>query len=97
MRVISSLADIDFGVGAIRRAGRNLVIESSADSTIPTTVTMTPRDAGKSIARLILSPSTWLFVLMLPFTLWSGNSNSSSSSSAEWEKRRKDTGLNKPW
>lgn len=94
MRVVSSLADIDFGIGRIARRGRNLVIESSQDSTIETKVTITPRDALRSIGALLTSPSVWLFVLTLPFAMFTradgGNANS-------WEERRQRTGLNKPW
>ena len=96
MRVISSLADIDFGIGRIIRRGGNLVIESSADSTLETTVTVTPRDAFKSLGALIVSPSAWLFILTLPFGLVFGD-GSKDVSSDDWAERQTRTGLNKPW
>lgn len=94
MRVVSSLADIEFGIGRIARVGRNLVIESSADSTIPTKVTVTPRDALKSLLVLLISPSVWLFVLSLPFAGLAGGSGKRGDA---WAERRERTGLNKPW
>lgn len=94
MRVVSSLADIDFGIGRIARAGRNLVIESSAESTIATRVTVTPRDALKAIGALLTSPSVWLFVLTLPFA---GSAGRSQAAGDSWAERRRRTGLNKPW
>ena len=94
MRVISSLADINFAVGRISRKGADLVIESSADSTLPTKVTITPRDALHSIARLLTSGSVWMFLLRLPFAAFSGGNTRIEDG---WEARRKRTGLNKPW
>lgn len=94
MRVISSLADIDFGIGRVARAGGNLVIESSEDSTIATKVTVTPRDALKSIGILLTSPSVWLFVLTLPFAGFAAKGETPGNA---WAERRSRTGLNKPW
>jgi hypothetical protein len=93
MRVISSLADIDFNVGTIRRENGNLVVESSADSTIATTVTITPRDAASAVKRLLLSGATWRFLLSLPF----GGGRSGGGSEDRWAERRKRIGINKPW
>jgi hypothetical protein len=98
MRVVSSLADIDFGIGRIFRKGGNLVIESSGDSTLETLVTVTPRDALRSLWCLATSPAAWLFVLTLPFAGRSGGSSGKAiGHSDEWAVRRKRTGLNKPW
>lgn len=94
MRVVSSLADIDFSVGKISRKGADLVIESSDDSTIATKVTITPRDALHSVARLVISPAVWLFLLRLPFAAFGGKRGGKADG---WEARRKSTGLNKPW
>lgn len=93
MRVVSSLADIDFNVGAIRREGDNLVIESSADSTLETTVTITPRDARQALKRLLGAGAVWGF---LPAIL-SGGGGKPAAPEDHWAERRKRTGLNKPW
>lgn len=93
MRVVSSLADIDFNVGAIRREGNNLVIESSADSTLETTVTITPRDARQALKRLLGAGAMWGF---LPAILFGGGGKTDAPED-HWAERRKRTGLNKPW
>ena len=95
MRVVSSLADIDFSVGKISRKGADLIIESSEDSTLPTKVTVTPRDAAKSVAKLLTSGSVWLFLLRLPFAAFGGSNTAGKADG--WEERRRRTGLNKPW
>lgn len=94
MRVVSSLADIDFAIGRIARAGPDLVIESSEDSTIATKVTVTPADALRSIGALLTSPSVWLFLVTLPFAVFGRRTTESSDA---WQERRRRTGLNKPW
>lgn len=94
MRVVSSLADIDFSIGRIARAGRDLVIESSEDSTIATKVTITPADALRSVAALLTSPSVWLFLAALPFAAFR---RPATGGGDVWAERRKRTGLNKPW
>lgn len=94
MRVVSSLADIDFAIGRIARSGADLIIESSADSTIATKVTITPHDARRSIKALLTSPSVWGFVATLPFA---GGRAATAASTDSWEERRHRIGLNKPW
>lgn len=94
MRVVSSLADIDFSIGRVARAGRDLVIESSADSTIATKVTVSPHDALRSIGALLTSPSVWWFLVTLPFAAFK---RSTVRSGNVWQERRKRTGINKPW
>lgn len=94
MRVISSLADIDFAIGRIARAGRDLIIESSEDSTIATKVTITPVDARRSIRALLTSPSVWSFLATLPFA---SSRSAAADRSDAWEDRRRSKGLNKPW
>ena len=79
----------------IARAGADLVIESSDDSTIATKVTVTPADARRSIGVLLTSPSVWRFLVGLPFSRTSSRSGPDSTSA--WAQRRRRTGLNKPW
>ncbi|MGH6650597.1 MAG: hypothetical protein ACREB7_05625 [Sphingopyxis sp.] len=94
MRVVSSLADIDFAIGRIARAGGDLVIESSEDSTIATKVTVTPADARRSIGALLTSPSVWRFLVTLPFA---SSRRAAPGQGDAWAERRRRTGLNKPW
>ena len=97
MRVVSSLADIDFGIGRIFRRGKNLVIESDEGSTLPTIVTVTPRDAFASLGALVTSPSAWWFVITLPFSVFSKAPQQGNNNDDDWEARRKRITLNKPW
>lgn len=94
MRVVSSLADIDFDIGHIARDGRDLVINSSEDSTIATKVTVTPQDAMRSIGALLTSLSVWRFLVSLPLAPFL---RAASQTGKAWEERRQRTGLNKPW
>lgn len=94
MRVISSLADIDFNVGRVRREGGNLIVESSPDSTLATTVTITPRDALKAVKAFLVSGATWAFLASLPF---GGGSKDNGSGEERWAERRQRIGINKPW
>ena len=95
MKVVSELADIEFQVGAIARQGDELIIESSADSTLATRVFVSAKDARAAIRRLLASPSAWAFLLRLPFALLS--SGQGNTDHRAWEERRRSVGLNKPW
>ena len=95
MKVVSELADIEFQVGAIARQGDELIIESSADSTLATRVIVSPKDARAAIRRLLASPSAWGFLLRLPFTL--PRARQDNRDHRVWEERRRSVGLNKPW
>ncbi|MCY4564816.1 MAG: hypothetical protein OXE40_10115 [Gammaproteobacteria bacterium] len=95
MKVVSELADIEFQVGAIARQGNELIIESSADSTLATRVIVSPKDARAAIRRLLASPSAWGFLLRLPFTL--SRARQEQAGNQAWEERRRSVGLNKPW
>ena len=72
------------------------MIESSQDSTIATKVTITPRDAARSLWALATSPSAWWFVLTLPFARLA-NGTTAKADGDDWRARRERTGLNKPW
>lgn len=95
MKVISPLADIDFGIGKISRNGENLVIESTADSTMDTQIVVTPKDARATLRKIVTSGATWRFLVALPFAR--NKRSNRSVHSDEWNNRRSDTGLNKPW
>lgn len=94
MRVVSSLADIDFHVGAVHRKGGSLVVESSADSTLATTVTITPGDARHALKHLLGNGATWRF---LPSLLFGGGGEPQDAPTDQWAERRQRTGINKPW
>lgn len=95
MKVVSELADIEFQVGAIVRQGNELIVESSADSTLAARVFVSPKDARTAIRRLLASPSAWGFLLRLPFT--PRITRQKNAGHRAWEERRRSVGLNKPW
>ena len=67
MRVISTLAQIDFQFGTVTRDGNVLVIESPADATMRSRVYVSPQDVIEFLKRLVLSPRAIVFVLGMPF------------------------------
>jgi len=100
MKVNSTLADLDFDIGVIRRSGSDLIIDSDAGSTIPTQIVVTPEDARATIRKIFFSGTFWSFLLALPFA-GRGKAKVAGESegavSASWDSRRKQRGINKPW
>jgi hypothetical protein len=97
MRVQSPLADIDFGIGAVRRDGDRLVFVSDETSSLDATVYMDARDAGRLIGALLKSPSAIGFALSLPFLWLSGGKAKESGVAASAAARHPFVELNKPW
>ena len=96
MRVTSELADIEFQVGAIGRDGEQLIIDSAPESTLAARIVVSPRDARATLARLLFSGSAWGFLLRLPFSP-SRSADGRGGIDRQWQERRLQTGLNKPW
>jgi len=95
MRVKSSLADIQFGVGEITRDGDYLVVHSAPGSTLDTLIQISPRDARETLWQLLTQAAVWRF---LPKLLFSGRPKSAVPGDDEgWQERREKVGLNKPW
>jgi len=67
MKVISPLANIIVYIGAMKRHGHNLYIMASDKSSLPVKIILSPHDALSMIWAAAKSPSTWLFILLLPF------------------------------
>lgn len=91
MRVRSKLAQIDFRFGDVSREGNLLLIDSHADSNLPSRVYISPQDVLEFLKRLLTSPSAILFVLGLPWFLYrwhrSGQQWQQAKPSArEWPK-----------
>ncbi|MEM7278099.1 MAG: hypothetical protein AAF385_08240 [Pseudomonadota bacterium] len=96
MKVISSLADIEFGIGKLTHRGDDLIVSSDASSTMATEIVVSPADGRAALKRLVFSAATWKFLLTLPFKR--GRSQKpSEGDSQSWEARRHGTRLNKPW
>ena len=66
MKVVSTLADIEFRCGRIERRANRLVIHSHAEQSLKTTVYVAPRDVFATAARVLASPGAWLFIVGLP-------------------------------
>ncbi len=70
MRVTSQLADVEFRFGPVVRDGNKLVLSSSPDQPMTTTVYVSPRDVVSFLGKLLRSPSALLFVLGFPYFYW---------------------------
>jgi hypothetical protein len=66
MKVVSSLAALEFRFGTIERRGCRLIVHSHVDQPMKTTVYVSPRDALAVLGRLLASPGAWLFIISLP-------------------------------
>jgi hypothetical protein len=95
MRVQSPLADIDFGIGAVRREDDRLVFVSDATSSLDATVYMDAGDAARLIGAILKSPSAIGFALSLPF-LWMRGAKPEDGAVVGGEAHPFDK-LNKPW
>jgi preprotein translocase subunit Sec63 len=89
MRVKSKLADVDFQFGDVKRDGNLLVIDSHPDSTMKSSVYVSPQDVVEVLKRILISPSALLFVLGLPYFLYRWHRSGQRSS--------KTTGRVKEW
>ncbi|MCA8896704.1 MAG: hypothetical protein KDA48_15715 [Amphiplicatus sp.] len=94
MRVQSSLADIDFVIGEMRREGDNLILTSDPSSSLEATVRMKPSDAARMLKAFFKSPTAIGYALSLPF-LWLGGKSETKSAAAA-PKHPFDE-LNRPW
>ena len=95
MKVTSELADIEFGIGAVSQDDGNLVITSDADSTMATTISVSPADFRRTFRRLVFNGSFWGFMLTAPFRR--GSSSAGAGGDSAWNERRGRQGINKPW
>jgi preprotein translocase subunit Sec63 len=87
MRVLSKLAQIDFRFGKIKRNKNLLVVESSPDSKMPSTVYISPQDIVEVLKRMLVSPGAILFVLALPYFLYRWNRSDRSIHQGTRNKR----------
>ena len=104
MRVSSDLADLRVELGAIRREGTELVIDSAPGSSIDTRIRVGAAEARRMLGKVLGSGAVWAFALRLPFARGAGSRGQSAQKQAggakdnpAWRKRRDSVGLNKPW
>lgn len=104
MKVISPLANIVVYIGAMKRHGHNLYILASDKSSLPVKIILSPSDALSMIWAAAKSPSTWLFILLLPFHFFcdklcpkkDGRAPDSQDDTQSDSDYASDT-INKPW
>ncbi|HNP35930.1 MAG TPA: hypothetical protein PKK10_08765 [Woeseiaceae bacterium] len=90
MRVNSKLAQIDFQFGKVAREGNLLLIKSDANSTMKSSVYVSPEDVVEFLKRFFVSPSAILFVLGLPWFFYRWRKSGRKQTSAAGRQR-------KPW
>jgi hypothetical protein len=98
MRVASPLANLDVGVGAVRREGNDLVLTSRDGDAVPTVITVSAREVLSTIGTVLASPSGLGFVLGLPF-FWLRQRFGRNPGATGLAQRRPGgaVDINKPW
>ena len=96
MKVRSGLADLDIGIGSIRREGGNLVLRSSAASSVDTEIVVSAAEVVRTIGLVLSSPSGWAFVLGLPW-FWLRQEFGSGKADGDQGATSRPADINKPW
>ena len=97
MRVRSPLADMDVVVGDVRRAGDDLILKSSPDSSMEATITVSAREVVSTVLKVLTSPSGLLFVLGLPWFWLRQTLGRGSAPDAVRSRTGRPPDINKPW
>ena len=95
MRVSSPLANMDIGIGAVRRRGNELILTSGANSSMRTVIVVSAREA-LGILWKILSGSGVVFALGLPF-FWLRQALGVGAADAAAKDEAAPVNINKPW
>ena len=98
MKVQSPLANMDIRIGAVQRAGNELLLQSAPGSSLEATIAVSAREALCILGRVLGSGGGLTFVLGLPF-FWlrqvlSGDEPAGVAARAQTPA---DTDINKPW
>ena len=99
MRVQSPLANMDIRIGAVRRAGNELLLESAPGSSMQATIAVSAREALGILGRVLGSAGGTVFVLGLPF-FWLRqvlSGESPTRANPEPGGAAPGTDINKPW
>ena len=78
MRVLSTLATIDFKFGRITRQGHLLVVESREDAKMKSTVYISPGDVVAVLKQMLASLGAIVFIIGLPYFLYRWNRSDKS-------------------
>lgn len=96
MKVTSALANMEIGIGDIRRQGNRLILRSDGKSSVDTEISVSAAEVLRTLGRILTTPSSLVFVLGLPYFWWRDRRNAATpDDSAAPEARRAD--INKPW
>lgn len=94
MKVNSPLANVDVRIGSAGRRGHQLVLRSAADSPMQAEIAIGPGEILRTLLRVLLTPSSLLFVLGLP-VFWLLEALGGGSERNDGTPRPTD--INKPW
>jgi hypothetical protein len=98
MKVQSPLANMDIRIGAVRRAGNELLLQSAQGSSMDATIAVSAREALSIVGRVLGSGGGLTFVLGLPFfwlrQTWAGGKEEQASVTAAVTG---ESDINKPW
>lgn len=94
MKVNSPLANVDVRIGSAARRGHQLVLRSSADSPMQAEIAIGPGEILRTLVRVLLTPSSLLFVLGLP-VFWLLEAFGGGKPADAGAHRTPD--INKPW
>ena len=97
MKVRSGLADLEIGIGSVRRDGGNLVLRSSEASSVDTEIVVSAAEVVRTIGLVLSSLSGWAFVLGLPWfwlrQAFGGECKAAAGKTAD----TRPADINKPW
>jgi len=95
MKVVSTLADLDFDIGSAERAGNALKISNRTGSGIPTSVYVRPQDVLRLVAVVLSSTGGLAFILGFPVFWWRARKDKPARPGAQ--ERMPGASMNKPW
>jgi hypothetical protein len=99
MKVQSPLANMDIRIGAVRREGNELLLQSAPGSSLEATIAVSAREALSILGRVLGSGGGLMFVLGLPFfwlrqVLAGGRREATPTAGANTPVQ---SDINKPW
>jgi hypothetical protein len=97
MKVQSALANLDIGIGEIRRQGNDLVLKSRAGSSMDAVITVSAAEVLRTIGAVLSSPSGLLFVIGLPWFWLRQRFSRGAKSSGSSGPAATQVDINKPW
>ena len=97
MKVNSPLANIDFGIGEVRRSGNDLVLKSRPGGPMDVEIRVSAGEVLRTIGQILAAPSGLLFVLGLPFFWLRQRFGRGEADGAAAGTRPAAIDINKPW